>query len=100
MVALIAIAMLAGAACACSCFRRQSLKRTRAASAAFTKAWRANDGGRSPLMTARQALIARSRLSSSCRQSRNRIVLASKTDAATGKALFDNAIGEVKARLN
>jgi len=27
-------------------------------------------------------------------------VLASKTDAATGKALFDNAIGEVKARLN
>ena len=24
----------------------------------------------------------------------------SKTDAATGKALFDNAIGEVKARLN
>ena len=27
-------------------------------------------------------------------------VLASKTDAATGKALFDNAIGDVKARLN
>ena len=27
-------------------------------------------------------------------------VLASTTDAATGKALFDNAIGEVKARLN
>ena len=27
-------------------------------------------------------------------------VLTSKTDAATGKALFDNAIGEVKARLN
>ena len=27
-------------------------------------------------------------------------VLASKTDAATGKALFDNAISEVKTRLN
>ena len=27
-------------------------------------------------------------------------VIASKADAATGKALFDNAISEVKARLN